>query len=178
MDTQDDILLPPIVLQVHGCIRMTASAFLRENLLGIPAVPDEKKFTELREKRMKEVQKRIQSEKMSAMEAFEQTNLAGESSKLTQLENSSTTKATTSSVTSLIRPTQLGASLVQESGWRPRVKGESVKDSQDPMIQQMNIIRDYIHQAREANKLDEVRMLENNLKELQEEYARLNLSPS
>merc|ERR1711913_239961 len=42
----------------------------------------------------------------------------------------------------------------------------------DPMIQQMNIIRDYIQQARSANRFDEVSMLENNLKELQVEFRR------
>jgi len=42
----------------------------------------------------------------------------------------------------------------------------------DPMIQQMNIIRGYIQQARSANRFDEVSMLENNLKELQVEYRR------
>ena len=40
------------------------------------------------------------------------------------------------------------------------------------MIQQMNIIRSYIKQAKQAGKLDEVQMLEQNLKELQNEYLR------
>jgi rabenosyn-5 len=40
------------------------------------------------------------------------------------------------------------------------------------MVQQMNIIRGYIKQARQAEKLDEVKMLEQNLKDLQREYLR------
>ena len=42
----------------------------------------------------------------------------------------------------------------------------------DPMVQQMNIIRSYVKQAREAQKWDEVQMLEDNLRELQLEYWR------
>ena len=38
------------------------------------------------------------------------------------------------------------------------------------MVQQMDIIRGYIRQAHQANKLDEVQMLEQNLKDLQREY--------
>ena len=42
----------------------------------------------------------------------------------------------------------------------------------DPMLQQMEIIKNYIRQARQANKHDEVAMLEQNLRELTKEYNR------
>merc|ERR1719228_1061851 len=44
--------------------------------------------------------------------------------------------------------------------------------NEDPMVQQMNNLRGYIRQAREANMFDEVSMLESNLKMLQEEFQR------
>ena len=65
----------------------------------------------------------------------------------------------------------------------------SVND--DPMVQQMTIIRGYIQQARDANRsvgiltwiclttvcrFDEVSMLETNLKMLQEEFKRQKIS--
>ena len=40
------------------------------------------------------------------------------------------------------------------------------------MVQQMNNLRGYIQQAREANMFDEVSMLESNLRMLQEEFKR------
>ena len=40
------------------------------------------------------------------------------------------------------------------------------------MLQQMEIIRGYIRQARQAQRLDEVAMLEQNLRDLQLEYTR------
>jgi len=44
--------------------------------------------------------------------------------------------------------------------------------SDDPMVQQMNIIRNYISKAREANRFDEVSMLESNLRDLQVEFKK------
>ena len=44
--------------------------------------------------------------------------------------------------------------------------------NEDPMVQQMNNLRGYIQQAREANMFDEVSMLESNLRMLQEEFKR------
>ena len=43
---------------------------------------------------------------------------------------------------------------------------------EDPMLQQINIIRGYVKQAKQAQKYDEVRMLEENLKDLQQEWWR------
>ena len=44
--------------------------------------------------------------------------------------------------------------------------------NEDPMVQQMNNLRGYIQQAREANMFDEVSMLESNLRMLEEEFKR------
>ncbi len=63
-------------------------------------------------------------------------------------------------------------SAIVDSGWKPMESGKHSNNIDDPMIQQINIIRSYIKQAKQAQKLDEVRMLEENLRELQEEYWR------
>ena len=44
--------------------------------------------------------------------------------------------------------------------------------NEDPLVEQMNNLRGYIQAAREANMLDEVSMLESNLKMLQKEFKR------
>jgi rabenosyn-5 len=49
-------------------------------------------------------------------------------------------------------------------------KADNSDQIEDPMLQQINIIRNYIKQAREAHKYDEMHMLEENLKELEIEY--------
>lgn len=41
------------------------------------------------------------------------------------------------------------------------------------MVEQMNIIKNYIKQAKEAYRFDEVASLEKNLQELNEEYFKM-----
>ena len=57
-------------------------------------------------------------------------------------------------------------------GWKPEGETEHASRIADPMLQQMEIIRGYIRQARQAQRLDEVAMLEQNLRDLQLEYTR------
>ena len=67
-----------------------------------------------------------------------------------------------------------GAEVVQGAqGWKPMEVGVTTHDTtKDPMIQQMNNIKAYIKQAKHAGKWDEVQMLDENLKMLQQEYWR------
>ena len=64
------------------------------------------------------------------------------------------------------------AKVVVEVGWTPDVNVAIVSDN--PIIQQMNIIRGFIKQAKLANKLDEVAILEDNLRELKEALYKQN----
>ncbi|XP_037784745.1 rabenosyn-5-like [Penaeus monodon] len=62
--------------------------------------------------------------------------------------------------------------VVVDTGWGPNLSPPCVTETDDPMIQQMNNLRNYIRQAREANRYDAVATLEANLKELQGEYKK------
>ncbi|XP_050540697.1 rabenosyn-5 isoform X2 [Daktulosphaira vitifoliae] len=57
-----------------------------------------------------------------------------------------------------------------EDGWSP-ITSSNI-NSENPMIEQMNIIKNYIKQAKEACRFDDVASLEKNLQELNEEYFR------
>lgn len=50
-----------------------------------------------------------------------------------------------------------------------------IKGSDDILVEQINIIKNYIKQAREAMRFDEVETLEINLRELQSEFYSRNL---
>ena len=52
--------------------------------------------------------------------------------------------------------------------------------NEDPLVQQMNNLRGFIQAAKDANMLEEVATLENNLRMLQQEFRRqkVPLSPS
>lgn len=71
-----------------------------------------------------------------------------------------------------ILPNTQDPKVVVEGGWTPDVSHSIVSDN--PIIQQMNIIRGFIKQAKLANKFDEVATLEQNLRELKEELYRQN----
>ena len=75
------------------------------------------------------------------------------------------------------RPTQLKEG-VTTVGWKPVEANNHVAEADDPLVQQMNIIRSYIKQAKQAQKWDEVKIFEDNLKELNAEYWRQQQSQS
>ena len=55
-------------------------------------------------------------------------------------------------------------------GWGP--VNMTVTGSPDPMVQQMEIIKGYIRQAKQDRRLEEVALFEQNLKDLELEYMR------
>lgn len=55
-------------------------------------------------------------------------------------------------------------------GWLPSASISHQQEFTDPLLQQINNITSFIKQAKEANRLDEVRMLQENLRQLQDEY--------
>ena len=66
------------------------------------------------------------------------------------------------------RPTELsvGNQQAAKEGWLPtQVRADD--DEADPLLQQISIIKGYITQAKQAGKMDEVKMLTENLKDLQ-----------
>lgn len=55
-------------------------------------------------------------------------------------------------------------------GWLPSASISRQQEQADPLLQQIDNITSFIKQAKEANRLDEVRMLQENLRQLQDEY--------
>ena len=68
-----------------------------------------------------------------------------------------------------LKPDATDAAVI-DSGWKPVEQNSNKTDADDPMLQQINIIRGYVKQAKQAQKFDEVKMLEDNLRELQHEW--------
>ncbi|XP_076259952.1 rabenosyn-5 [Rhynchophorus ferrugineus] len=61
------------------------------------------------------------------------------------------------------------------TGWSPaNISNDAIKGDQDdnPLIEQMNIVRNYITQARQAHRFEEVASLEENLRMLKETYRK------
>lgn len=100
----------PRQLQLRGSLRLAASHFLRQGLLGLPGLP---------------------------------------------------------------KPQPKGQPKGQ--GWSPSSVRAPVEE-QDPLAQQMAIIRGYIQQAKQSQRYEELASLEANLQELKQEYLRRTLA--
>lgn len=151
-------------LKMQKNIRAMATCFMQDNMIGLQALPSEEHYQKLQEARKLEIQKRIAEERQAAAEAQERERRLQE-------QREGTTKPPNQ--TSKKQPDQRERTDSQKkSGWIPAEINTSYSDREDPMVQQMNIIRGYIKQARQAEKLDEIKMLEENLKDLQQEYLR------
>lgn len=161
MDGPD--LPSPKQTQLQKSIRIQASSFLQDNMLTLQSLPSEEEYSRLQEIHKAKVQKRIAAERQEAMLAQERERRRQDEPK--------------PSSSNQIKDSGHKRSDSRDSvgtGWKPHeeVKRTVVRNADDPMIQQMDIIRGYIKQAKQAMKYDEVDMLEQNLKELQAEYWR------
>jgi rabenosyn-5 len=62
--------------------------------------------------------------------------------------------------------------VIVTTGWSPSTVNNDSSEAEDPLIEQMNIVRNYIEQARKAQRFEEVESLQENLKMLKETYRQ------
>ncbi|GIY70258.1 rabenosyn-5 [Caerostris darwini] len=144
-------------VQLQSGVRMAASQFLRTSVLVLPNPPSQEEFARYQSMRLDQVHRRIQQEKEAEM--------------LWNQKESSKSPSPVKSPAPVKTPAQRVAEPVTpDTGWC--VSTDAAKEEEDPMIQQIKNIHGYIEQARLDQRYDEVKMLENNLKELQLEHSR------
>ena len=154
---------PARSLQLQRSIRTHITNFIQFNVMGLQNLPTQEELEKLQEKRRIEIQRKIEAERRLAAEK-EARRKREEQDK--ELNNRKVTSS------ALAKKNGKEQNLALGGGWKPSEMNSYSSDTDDPMIQQMNIIKGYIKQARLAQKFDEVKMLEDNLKELQLEYYR------
>ncbi len=67
--------------------------------------------------------------------------------------------------------------MTKAGGWLPSADSTAVRSElEDPLLQQIENIQSFLRQAREAKRTDEVAMLEENLRQLQDEYDQQQTS--
>lgn len=148
-------------------IRRASVNFIKETLVGLPSLPSQEELLKLQERRKEEIARKIEEERKKAQAARQryqemQEKKSGDSRNNTPM-NTPNEKFNQSNVS-------YESGVVFSANSQDQAFNTSV--SEDPMVQQMNIIRGYIQQARSTNRFDEVSMLESNLKMLQVEYRR------
>lgn len=138
-------------------MRLAMIRYIKEQLMEIPAIPDEEDIKKLQDKRRNNLRLRIERERRLALEAYERYELV----------NSTETTKDAAARGSAVR---LGDNFIPGGAAQDHTHASS--KHMDPLVQQINIVKGYIKQAREAMKFEEVGTLELNLRELQQEYYR------
>ncbi|XP_031571136.1 rabenosyn-5-like [Actinia tenebrosa] len=151
-------------LKLQRGMRAFATGYLQENMFTLPNLPPRDKVAQLQQERAAYMAARAAEEKAERERAMQRRL---ESSKVHQRQNSGDFRhdPANSRVTRQRSGSQVG------EGWGP-VSLNNVDSSPDPILQQMEIIRNYIKQAKQAKRLDEVQTLEKNLLELEAEYNK------
>lgn len=147
----------PKNLQLQKMVRYSATLFVQEKLLGLMSLPTKEQYEQLKERRRQENELKLQRERQAAFDAQK--------------------KGDERRRDGFPRPTDIVNGELQQrgrirkvEGWLPTSGAVRIRETSDPLLQQIENITSYVSQAREAGRVDEVNMLEDNLRQLQDEY--------
>ncbi|KFP57028.1 Rabenosyn-5, partial [Cariama cristata] len=142
----------PKTLQLQRMIRYSATLFVQEKLLGLMSLPTKDQYEELKKRRL-HVVRQVALESHGKQEEKQKDFLSR------------------SAATVNGDATHLKKGTVRKSeGWLPTSSILRESEVADPLLQQIDNITSFIKQAKAANRIDEVHMLQENLRQLQDEY--------
>ena len=168
LGTQSETPPSPHVLKLQKGIRAFATGYLQENMFTLPNLPPMDKVSKLQEERANSLARKAAEEKAQRERAMQERLQAA---KMRQHKTQGSGDYNRNEPSGKARTVQqTSPESVVGNGWGPVPITQG--SSPDPMLQQIDIIKSYIKQAKEQKKFDEVEMLERNLMELEEEYMR------
>ncbi|XP_037379298.1 rabenosyn-5 [Talpa occidentalis] len=148
----------PNTLRLQRMIRYSATLFVQEKLLGLMSLPTKEQFEELKKKRQQEMEQKRILERQAALESQR---------RLEERRGDPASRAANGEVSSLRGG---HAPLRKAEGWLPLSGGQGQNEDSDPLLQQIYNITSFISQAKAAGRADEVHTLQENLRQLQDEY--------
>ncbi|XP_006868734.1 PREDICTED: rabenosyn-5 [Chrysochloris asiatica] len=148
----------PNTLRLQRMVRYSATLFVQEKLLGLMSLPTKEQFEELKKKRKQELERKRLLERQATLES--QRRLEERPSGL----GSRTTNGEVACLSTGPAP------LRKAEGWLPLSGRQGQSEDSDPLLQQIHNITSFLSQAKAAGRTDEMRMLQENLRQLQDEY--------
>lgn len=148
----------PNTLRLQRMIRYSATLFVQEKLLGLMSLPTKEQFEELKKKRKQDLEQKRTMERQAALESRR---------KLEERQSGLASHTANGDMRSL---QSIPAPLRKAEGWLPLSEGQGQSEDPDPLLQQIYNITSFIRQAKAAGRTDEVRTLQENLRQLQDEY--------
>ncbi len=150
--------------------------FIKEELLVLPSAPTDEEFQRLKAKRVRDAERKVAEEKEAARLAkakFEEHKAQQEALKKLSLPVAGVVgagrKGGNAPSPQNKKNVTLGSGFVLSSTLS---SSDFNTSSDDPMVQQIANIRGFIAEAKRLGRYDEVAALEDNLRELQEEYKK------
>lgn len=166
-------------------IRLACIQYIKDEMLSLEQLPAEEDIAARQLKRRRETEQRIERERRLAMERWEREVGGGAAE-----QQHSSTAAGPSSFASGVGVFlfvqcfysilfSIQSAIASLDNWSGRGNGGGGGGSQsDPLVEQINIIKGYIKQARVELRFEEVATLELNLRELQQEFYNRQSSSS
>ncbi|XP_021045787.1 rabenosyn-5 isoform X1 [Mus pahari] len=148
----------PNTLRLQRMIRYSATLFVQEKLLGLMSLPTKEQFEELKKKRKQDLEQKRTVERQAALESRR---------KLEERQSGLASHTANGDMRSL---RGIPPPLRKAEGWLPLSEGQGQSEDPDPLLQQIYNITSFIRQAKAAGRTDEVRTLQENLRQLQDEY--------
>ncbi|XP_075289140.1 rabenosyn-5 [Opisthocomus hoazin] len=139
----------PKTLQLQRMIRYSATLFVQEKLLGLMSLPTKDQYEELKKRRLHMVALETRGKQDEKQKDFVSRSAAAVNGDATHLKKGTVRKS---------------------EGWLPTSSISRESEIADPLLQQIDNITSFIKQAKAANRIDEVHMLQENLRQLQDEY--------
>ncbi|XP_075618663.1 rabenosyn-5 [Balearica regulorum gibbericeps] len=139
----------PKTLQLQRMIRYSATLFVQEKLLGLMSLPTKDQYEELKKRRLHMVALETHGKQEERQKDFISRSAAAVNGDTTHLKKGTVRKS---------------------EGWLPTSSISRESEIADPLLQQIDNITSFIKQAKAAKRIDEVHMLQENLRQLQDEY--------
>ncbi|XP_054243177.1 rabenosyn-5 [Indicator indicator] len=139
----------PKTLQLQRMIRYSATLFVQEKLLGLMSLPTKDQYEELKKRRLQMVALETHGKQEEKQKDFISRSAAAVNGDAAHLKKGTVRKS---------------------EGWLPTSSISRQSEIADPLLQQIDNITSFIKQAKAANRIDEVHMLQENLRQLQDEY--------
>ncbi|KAM9655326.1 rabenosyn-5 isoform 2-T3 [Morphnus guianensis] len=139
----------PKTLQLQRMIRYSATLFVQEKLLGLMSLPTKDQYEELKKRRLHMLALETHGRQEEKQKDFITRSTATVNGDATHLKKGTVRKS---------------------EGWLPTSSISREREIADPLLQQIDNITSFIKQAKAANRIDEVYMLQENLRQLQDEY--------
>ncbi|XP_021265583.1 rabenosyn-5 isoform X2 [Numida meleagris] len=139
----------PKTLQLQRMIRYSATLFVQEKLFGLMSLPTKDQYEELKKRRLHTAALETHRKQEETQKDLTYRSAGAVNGDATLLKKGTVRKS---------------------EGWLPTSSISRQSEVADPLLQQIDNITSFIKQAKAANRLDEVRMLQENLRQLQDEY--------